>query len=258
MTNRRRYYAAMTAEETRLNYPGALHEAAPVGVSTVKSQVDYPTYVSGHGKRMALYGAIAFAGAAVAIGGMMAVSVPWVFFLVGFGGTLLFSGAVGLWAEYNAHEDWSRYGYGVSTKWETTAPPPPEKRETVRAFVASENGRQINTGRLDFSPTVWRDLLDVALANNGYVTKDGARKAGVERRWYHTDPNSPDGYRAFLAELRQLRFVDERNRLTDVVLAWYAAQFPALPLSAIGLRPNSDRPTDGSTATDPDGYGVGG
>lgn len=258
MTTPRRYETAMSAIETAINYPGALHEAAPVGVSTVKSQVSYKEYVIDHSKRMAWLAAIAFGGAAVAIGGVMAAPVPWVYVLAGFGGMMAVGGAVGLQAEHNAHEDWSRYGYGVSTKWETPAAPPPEKRETVRAFVASANKTTIVTGRLTLAPTVWQALLNAALDNGGYITKDIAMKSQVGRRWYHTDPNSPDGYRAFLAELRQLRFVDDRNRITDVLLTWYAAQFPALPLATLAGRPAHDRPTHGSDATDPDDYGVGG
>lgn len=252
MTNRRRIsMSAMTPAERRVNYPGALPEPEKVAVSTIKSQVDYPTFVNGYAKRMAGFTGLLFTGAASVVGLVMAAPPVWVSYAVGaIGLGLTAAGAVGLLAVYHAHEQWLENGLGVSTRWEHR-PPPPEVRETVRPFVASANGTTLNTGRLDFAPTVWQSLLDMALQNGGFVTKEIATKSGVGRRWYHTDPASPDGYRAFLSELRQLRFINERNRITDVVLTWYAAQFPALPLSAIAMRPVPDRPTgDRPGATD--------
>lgn len=233
-------------------YPGIpIEPENVVARSTSRATVDYPTYVRGYAARLFWYvflmvcGAVGVVAAAVYTTGVIMVIAV----MIGIGLTM--ASAVACMAAVGAHDVYTRY-LAVSTS-ETYEPrraaPPPA---TVRPFVASSDGdgRTINTGQLNFEPQVWQSLFNLALANGGVVDKENVcRRAGIGRRWYHTDPNSADGYRAFQAELRNIGFIDQRNRLTDTALAWYAAQIP-LPLDALPSRTPVDRPTADRPPTD--------
>ena len=236
------------------NYPGALPEISIAARSTVRSSVDYDTFVNGYARKISRYTGMVFAGVAGIMAVIMTVDADWSVVLLAAGMGLVGAGGAGLLASWHSHEQWQNNGYGVSMT-ETYAPPP-APAASVRPFVASTNGKAITTGRLVLSPAVWQSLFNSALSNGGQVTRDGVQASGIERRWYHTDPNAPDGYRALLAELRQLQFVDHRNRLTDIALAWYGEQFPALPLAALSRsvagRSDYARPAEDTAA------GVGG
>lgn len=227
------------------NYPGAPVEPATVARSTVRSQVDYDTFVNGYARRISGYTGMVFAGVAGIAGAVIApVDYGTLLIIAGLGA--IGAGGAGLLASWQSHNQWQANGYGVSMT-ETYAPRHDDPPANVRPFVPSANPSTISTGRLTFAPTVWQSLLDMALGNGGMLTRDIAMRAGVGREWYNTDPNAPGGYQALLHELRRLRFIDHRNRVTPEMLAWYAASFPALPLAAIGTRPAYDRPPGGAT-----------
>lgn len=161
--------------------------------------------------------------------------------LIALGAILTITGGVSYFVMSSAHRTYTQYlAVSVSETYERPTPPSPQP-VTIRPFVASANGdgRTTNTGRLDFPPTVWRDLFDRALAKGGAVTRDDARAAGVGRRWYYGET----AWKGFLEELTRLGFVDGRNRITPAAREWYAAQIP-LPLAAIPSRPRpSVRPS---------------
>lgn len=227
-------------------YPGIpIEPENVVARSTSRATVDYPTYVRGYAARLFWYvflmvcGAVGVVAAAVyTTGAIMVIAV-----MVGIGLTM--ASAVACMAAVGAHDVYTRY-LAVSTS-ETYEPrraaPPPA---TVRPFVASGNSdRTTNTGRLDFTPAVWRDLFDLALARGGVITRDEvAKPAGVGRRWYHGE-----AWEQFLGELRRLGFIDDRNRLTPAALTWYAAQIP-LPLSSIPTRSRLERTNGERTANE--------
>ncbi len=191
---KRRIYNASPAPLWRdsVNYPAAPPEPAAVAKSTVKSQVDYPTFVNGYARRVAWYTFSSFAGVAAVVGSIIRVDAEWgiLLIIVGFG--MIAAGGAGVLATWSSHEQWQNNGYGVSTT-ETYAPRKVAPPETVRPFVSSNNGtgKTTNTGRLKFAPTVWQSLIDMALANGGTLTRDIAMKANVGREWYNTDPNAP-------------------------------------------------------------------
>ena len=257
---KRRYYTTAPAPLWRdsVNYPDAPPEPAAVAKSTVKSQVDYPTFVNGYARRVAWYTFSSFAGVAAVVGSIIRVDAEWgiLLIIVGFG--MIAAGGAGGLATWSSHEQWQNNGYGVSTT-ETYAPRKVAPPDTVRPFVATaNNSKSISTGRLRFAPAVWQSLLDMALANDGYITRDIAMKAGVGREWYNTHPDTPGGFQSLVMELRRLRFIDHRNRITDVMLSWYAETYPALPLTAIATRPAHARPPDGADDAPGDVMGVGG
>lgn len=220
------------------NYPGA----PPEVLSKVqhRATVDYDTYVLRYQAAQRANALLTAAGVAAVAAGIVALRGDATILAVIIGLGLMAGGGVGLLTAATAHAEYKQMAVSVT---ETYAPRPEAKPPQVRAFVSSENGRLTNTGRLQFEPQVWQSLFDLALMNGGIIDRDNVcKKSGIGRRWYHSDPNSADGFRAFQAELRQLGFIDARNRLTDGALKWYAEQIP-LPLSALALRSPADRPT---------------
>ena len=206
--------------------------------STSRATVDYATYVLRYGARQRGNILLSVFGVVLTTGALIILYCPALVVAVAVGIGLIAAGSVAFVVTLDAHGSYTRdLAVSISETYNRKTAPPPQ---TVRPFVASgSSGRTTNTGRLEFPPQVWQSLFDLALGNGGAVDKENvSRKAGIGRRWYHTDPNSTDGYRAFLAELRGIGFVDERNRLTDRALAWYQEQI-ALPLSALPLRSNA-------------------
>lgn len=255
---KRRYYstAGIAPALDDPNYPGIPAAPSHVAKSTVKSQVDYPTFVNGYARRISSYAFTMVAGITAVIGSYIHVRAEWGVILIAVGAGMVAAGGAGLLATWASHEQWYNAGLGVSTT-ETYAPTPTPKPETVRPFIATANPNTISTGRLRFAPTVWQSLIDMALANGGTITRDIAMKAGVGREWYNTHPDAPGGFQALLLELRRLRFIDHRNRITDIMLTWYEAQYPALPLTALAMRPANARPPDGADDAPDDAVGVG-
>lgn len=241
------------------NYPGV--PQSPNGAMLTKTQhratVDYDTYVLRYAAAQRGNTLLVVAGITLAVAAAVFLSDAALVLAIMAGLGSAAAGSVGLLTAASAHAQYREMAVGVT---ETYTQPRPPKDATVRPFVASRDndGRTTNTGRLQFAPQVWQALFDLALAGGGAIDRDNvAKRAGVGRRWYHTDPNSADGYRAFLAELRQLRFIDKRNRLTDMALRWYQEQI-ALPLAALPLRSRPDRPTGDrprATEDDPAGWG---
>lgn len=234
------------------NYPGVPQPPPEVVArSTSRANVDYDTYVLRFSRELRFntllmsIAVVMIIGAAVYLSGVALIIIA----AVGIGIGL--AGVVGFMATDAAHRSYTEnLAVSVSETYERPAAASPP--QTVRPFVSSANsdGRTTNTGRLSFEPRVWQSLFDLALANAGVIDKENVcRRAGIGRRWYHTDPNSADGYRAFLAELRQLRFIDDRNRLTDLALQWYEQQIP-LPLATLPSRTPVDRPTADRPPTD--------
>lgn len=256
---KRRYYstAGITPALDDPNYPGIPAAPSHVAKSTVKSQVDYPTFVNGYARRISSYAFTMVAGITAVIGSYIHVRAEWGVILIAVGAGMAAAGGAGLLATWASHEQWYNAGLGVSTT-ETYAPPV-NAQPGARAFVATDNGKRTRTGRLQLAPTVWQSLIDMALANNGAVTKTIAMRAGVDRQWYHTDyATAADGFRQFLIELRRLGFIDAHNGITAAAVDWYNEQYPALPLAASALRPGADRPTRDRPGDITDGDGVGG
>lgn len=259
--NRFHQTIAAPARRDDPNYPGVpVNEPGDLTAKTTsRATVDYDTYVLRYAARQRGHVLLATAGVVMALGAAIYLSGPALVILIAGGVGLLMAGGVGFAVTADAHGSYTRdLAVSISETYHTRPQPPPA---TIRPFVASANsdGRTTNTGRLSFEPRIWQALFDLALGNAGTIDRDNvAKRAGVGRRWYHTDPNSADGYRAFLDELRQIGFIDDRNRLTDVALSWYDQQI-ALPLTAIPVRPRNDRPTGDRPATDrPQSSGWGG
>lgn len=258
MQSKRTVESATIWRATDPNYPDVPQPPPPevVARSTSRSTVDYDTYVlryTGQQRRHTLLFTAGIVGAILSAFYLTGVALI-IAAAIAIG--LAFTGAVGFVIAANAHGSYTR-DLAISTSETYERPPSPPQPQTVRPFVASGNPgrRTTNTGRLQFEPQVWQSLFNLALANGGTVDKENVcRKAGIGRRWYHTDPNSADGYRAFQAELRNIGFIDQRNRLTDTALAWYAAQIP-LPLDALPTRTPVDRPTAVRPPSDRDGEG---
>lgn len=235
------------------NYPGVPQpDPNLVAKSTSRATVTYDTYVLQYAARQRGHVLLSSFGVALAIGAAMYLSGPLLVILIAVGVGAFLAGSIGFLIAAGAHDSYTRdLAVSVSETYHHRPEPQPQPA-TVRPFVASANGdgRTTNTGRLQFEPRVWQALFDLALRNQGVIDKENVcKKAGIGRRWYHTDPNSMDGYRAFQAELKQLGFIDGRNRLTPAALEWYEAQI-ALPLSVLPARPRNDRPTGDRPATD--------
>ncbi len=225
-----------------INYPGVppMPDRPLAAKITNRATVDYETYVLAYTTRKVLYVMLTAFGMAASVLTVVTLTGAAMVILAALSIGAALAGIVGVMVITEAHRSYTRHlAIAVTeTYHDRPATPPPN---TVRPYVASSNGdgRTTNTGRLNFTPAVWQALFNRALANGGYIDRDNVCKpAGVGRRWYHSDPNSPDGFRAFLAELRQIQFIDDRNRLTDTALSWYAAQInrplDALPLSPTG------------------------
>lgn len=241
---KQRYESAMDVPLVRrddINYPGVIMPVT--SRAQQRTTVDYDTYVLRYAAAMRLNAVLFFAGAALFFAGVVWTSIPVTYFVAAVALGPMAGGAFGLWSTMTAHQEYRDMAVTITETY--AAPPPAPKPVTVRPFVTSANGdgRTTNTGRLQFAPIVWQRLFELALKNEGAISKDGvAKPSGIGRRWYHSDPNSQDGFQSFLGELRQIGFIDERNRLTAAALDWYEKQI-ALPLSPLSMRPDNDRPT---------------
>lgn len=226
------------------NYPGVPtmpDSPSPLAAKiTNRATVDYQTYVLAYTTRRVLYVLLSAFGAAGALGAVVYLSGAVMVILAALSIGAVLAGAAGFLTVTDAHRAYTRHLAVATTETYHQRPTTPQPA-TVRPFVASNNGdgRTTNTGRLNFTPQVWRDLFDRALANGGVISRDNvARPAGVGREWYHGD-----GYGHLLAELTRLGFIDGRNRLTPAALAWYEAQIP-LPLAAFPVRTGIERTND--------------
>lgn len=219
--------------------------------STSRATVDYDTYVLRYAARQRGHVLLAVVGLVVTIGAAVYLSGAWLIMAAAVGIGLSAAGCAGFLVTADAHATYTRH-LAVSVSETYSRPAPRPQPETVRPFVASANGdgRTTNTGPLAFSPQVWRDLFDRALANGGAVVRDDAQRAGVGRRWYHGE-----GWGQFQAELTRLGFIDGRNRLTPAALSWYDQQI-ALPLDAFPVRSRNAR-TNGERTTANGVYAVG-
>ena len=238
------------------NYPGVPQPPPEVVArSTSRSTVDYDTYVLRFSRELRLNALLMTVGIVLIIGAMFYLSGIGLITVAAVGVGLGISGFVGYMAADRAHSSYTRdLAVSVSETYERPTPPP--QPQTVRPFVASGNGdgRTTNTGRLDFTPEMWRDFFDRALANGGAVNRDDVAKKALGRQWYYGE-----GYGKLLEELTRLGFVDARNRLTPAALAWYEQQIP-LPLTSIPTRPRvgrTDGRTDGADGAFQGGRGVG-
>ena len=209
--------------------------------TTSRATVDYDTYVLRYGARQRGNVLLAVVGVVLTTGALIVLSGPGLVLAVAAGIGLIAAGSVSFVVTFDAHASYARaLAVSVSETYDRKAAAPPPA--TVRPFVASSsNGHTTHTGPLSFTPEVWRNLFDRALANGGAVNRDDvAKPAGIGRDWYHGD-----GYGRFLGELTRLGFIDARNRLTPAALSWYEQQI-ALPLAAFPSRSPNDR-TNGRT-----------
>jgi hypothetical protein len=221
------------------NYPG-VPQPPPGEVltrATTRATVDYDTYTLRYASRVFWYVMLMAFGAVIFVGVAFYLQPPAAIVVGAFGIGALFGGAAGTVAVVDAHRSYTRdLAHSISETYERPQPPAPTGPATVRPFVPSAaDPRTTNTGRLNFTPQVWRDLFDYALANGGTITRDRAQAAGVGRPWYHGE-----GWGQLLAELTRLGFIDGRNRLTPAALQWYADAIP-LPLATIPTRSRIER-----------------
>lgn len=220
------------------NYPGI--PATDPGELTARTKsratVDYDTYVLRYAARQRGHVLLTTAGITLIIGAVVYLEGAPMVILCAIGMGSMFAGFIGFAIAAAAHDSYTRdLAVSVSETYHRPAQPRPA---TVRPFIPTDNGtgKTTNTGRLDFTPDVWRNLFDRALANGGYINRDDvAKPARVGREWYHGA-----GYGALLEELSRLGFIDGRNRLTPAALSWYERQI-ALPLSSIPLRSQHER-----------------
>lgn len=229
------------------NYPGVPQPPGDVVTrATTRATVDYETYVNAYAAQQRGHVLLLTAGVVIGIGAAFYLSPPWLIIAAALGIGMTAAGVVGFGVAMDAHHSYTRnLAVSVSETYERPAVAPPPA--TVRPYVASANGdgRTTNTGRLNFSPEVWRDLFDRALARGGVITRDEvAKPAGVGRAWYHGE-----GWGRFLEELTRLGFIDARNRLTPAALQWYADAIP-LPLTAIPVRSRIERTNGERTANE--------
>lgn len=235
------------------NYPGVPQPPPPevLARSTSRATVDYDTYVLRFSRELRFNALLMVAGIVAIIGAGFYLSGVGLIIIAALGIGLGIGGFVGYMAADRAHSAYTRdLAVSVSETYEPRQRPTPPPA-TVRPFVASSNGdrRTTNTGRLDFTPQVWRDLFDRALTNGGVITRDDVAKKALDRQWYYGE-----GYGKLLEELTRLGFIDARNRLTPAALEWYADQIP-LPLASIPVRPRVGR-TDGGRTADGRGRGA--
>lgn len=214
-----------------INYPGVPNREL-AAKTTSRATVDYDTYVLRYAARQRGHVLLITAGVTAAVGAAVYLSGPALVLIAAGGIGAAFAGCAGFVVAAQAHGSYTRdLAVSVSETWHRDTPPP--RPATVRPFVASTNGdgKTTTTGRLDFTPEIWRDLFDRAMKNGGVINRDDvAKPARIGREWYHGA-----GYGTFLSELTRLGFIDERNRLTPAALAWYEQQI-ALPLTAVNLR----------------------
>lgn len=208
-----------------VNYPGVpKHELA--AKTTSRATVDYDTYVLRYAARQRGNVLLITAGVMTAVGAAIYLSGAALVLIAAGGIGAALAGCAGFVVAAQAHGSYTRdLAVSVSETWHRNPPPRPA---TVRPFVASNNGdgKTTTTGRLDFTPGMWRDLFDLAMKNGGVVNRDDvAKPARIGREWYHGA-----GYGSFLSELTHLGFIDDHNRLTPAALAWYEQQI-ALPLT---------------------------
>lgn len=222
--------------------------------STSRATVDYETYVLAYAAQQRGHVLLLAAGVVILVGAGYYLSPPWLIIGGALAIGMILAGGAAFAIAADAHASYTRdLAIAVSETYDRTPPrePPPE---TVRPFVVAPGNRanRMNTGRLNFTPETWQAIFDLALSNDGAITRDRvAIRAGVPREWYHGP-----GWGRFLEELERLNFIDDRNRLTDVALAWYAEHIP-LPLAAFSPRARSERTngerTDTNDANEPAG-----
>ena len=224
------------------NYPGVPTEAATVKQSTAK--VTYEQFVTDYAATMARRGATFTAGMLLAVGGAINIQQPALMYVVvGAGVVLAAYGVIGLVTTHRAHEDWYRYGIGVSMT--VMQPERTEATPAARPFVPSENGT-IRVGK--FRPEVLRALLNTANSADK-VTRDGAvgkvpRQLYGDGKWGET-----------LAELMRLDMIDGDGRLTERGRDYRAGR--PHPDMMTFARTHIDRPTGDPDATDRDDVTVG-
>lgn len=232
-----------------INYPGVppMPDRPLAAKVTNRATVDYDTYVLAYTTRKVLYVMLAALGAAGAVLAVAATTGAAMVILAALSIGAALSGVVGVMVITDAHHTYTRHlAVAVTeTYHDRPAAPPSPPPPTARPIVASANGNPhtTRTGRLQFEPTVWRDLFDRALRNGGAVTRDGALSARVGREWYHGE-----GWGHLQEELTHLGFIDHRNRLTAKALDWYEKEIP-LPLSVLPLRTGVERTNDRSERT---------
>ena len=226
------------------NYPGVPQRPDIIARSTSRATVDYETYVLAYAAQQRGHVLLMTAGIVLIIGAAFYLSPPWLIIAAALGLGLTFGGAAGFTTAWDAHRSYTRdLAVSISETYERPAPRP--QPATVRPFVPSgNNAATTNTGRLNFTPQVWRDLFDLALENSGVITRDRVQRAGVGRRWYHGE-----GWDRLKEELTRLGFIDSRNRLTPAARAWYANAIP-LPLAALPTRSHLERTNGERTANE--------
>lgn len=233
------------------NYPGIPQEPEPppdvLTRATSRATVEYETYVLAYAAQQRGHVLLLSAGVVVTIGAAVYLTGHWLIILAAIGIGMALAGSAGYVTAADAHASYTRdLAVSVSETYEPRQKPAPPPA-TVRPFVASANttSHTTSTGRLDFTPEVWRVLFDRALANGGVINRDDvAKPARVGREWYHGD-----GYGRFLEELTRLGFIDGRNRLTPAALAWYADTIP-LPLTSIPVRSRNERTNERTNANE--------
>lgn len=201
---------------------------------TNRATVDYDTYVLRYGAAQRFNVLLMFSGITAVVGSIVYLPVPGAVIGLTIGLGLTAGGAAGWLAAGQAHSEYREMAVSMTETYEH--PRAAVVDHGVRPFVASSNGggrSTVKTGQLRFEPRIWQELFDRALHNGGVIDTGVAKRSGVGARWYHTDyDNRQDGYQALLTELRNLRFIDDRNRLTDIALRWYETTID-LPLSKI-------------------------
>ncbi len=182
---------------------------------------DYDTYVLRYARAQGRNVFCIAAGVALCMLALLMVGGNWQIILIVVGIGAACGGAAGFIAAGAAHGEYRQLAVNVTETW--LAPQGKPVADIARPFVASKNGDNgIRTGRLQFSAGVWRALYELT-AKNGTMSRDTvAKRAGIGRRWYHTDPNSPYGYGEFKAEMTRLGFLDSGGRVTDAFAEFYA------------------------------------
>lgn len=222
-----------------INYPGAGGDMQQR--QTSRATVTYDTYVLDYAARQRSNVLMSAAGITAGVGAAFYLSGELMVFVIAAAVGLTVAGLAGFVVCADAHASYTRdLAVAVSETWNVR--PAARPAESARAFVPSTNPHTIRASRLTFAPVVWEGLLDAA-ESNGALTRDLAKGAGVGRRWYNTDPNAADGWRALRDELQRLGFIDDQNRPTPQWGTWYDAQFPALPRNRSAQNRTHDRPT---------------
>lgn len=169
-----------------INYPGVppMPDRPLAAKVTNRATVDYGTYVLAYTTRVVVYALLSAFGAAGALGAVVILSGAAMVIMAALSIGAVLAGGVGVIVITEAHRTYTRHLAVATTETyhERPAAQPAPQPPTARPIVASANGnpRTTRTGRLHFEPTVWRDLFDRALRNNGVVTRDGALSARAD------------------------------------------------------------------------------